>query len=72
MVKRWEPVRVTRATGGSARSVAVVGSEVAFGRVVLLALMAQRSGDRRNPNLAVTIVEVVLLAQGVLAPLRCL
>ena len=44
-----------------------------FADALLLALMAQGSGDRRNSDLAVAIVELGLLALGVfLALLRCL
>src|SRR3972149_1031912 len=57
---------------GGASLVALVGRQVAFGRVVLLALMAHRRGDRGNANLAVAAVEVAVLALGVLALLRCL
>ena len=62
-------VALGRRLGGS---VAVAGSEVAFGRVVLRALMAQCRGDRGNSDLAVAAVEVGILAPGVLALLRCL
>ena len=52
-----EPVRVTPGQR-LGRSVAVVGSEATFGRVVLLALIVQRRDDRGNPDLAVAAVEV--------------
>ena len=53
------------------RSVVVVGSEAAFGCVVLLALILQRRDDRGNPDLAVAAVEVGILAPALLRYLRC-
>src|SRR5450830_850728 len=53
------------------RSVVVVGSEAAFGCVVLLALILQRRDDRGNPDLAVAAVEVGILAPALLRCLRC-
>jgi hypothetical protein len=52
-------------------SVVVVGSEAAFGCVVLLALIVQRRDDRGNPDLAVAAVEVGILALALLRCLRC-
>src|SRR5438552_17745854 len=40
-------------------------------RITLLALVAHRSRDCRNPDLAVAIVEVCVLPRGVLLLLRC-
>ena len=65
-----EPVRVTPGQR-LGRSVAVVGSEATFGRVVLLALILQRRDNRGNPDLAVAAVEVGILAPALLRYLRC-
>ena len=51
-------------------SVAVVGDGAGLVGVALPALVAKRGDNRRNPNLAVTIVEALVLALGVLALLH--
>jgi len=51
--------------------VSIVGVEMGLDRVTLLALMAHRSCDCRNPDLAVAVVEVRVLPGGVLLLLRC-
>ena len=51
-------------------SVAVGGDVVALVDVAISALVAKRGDNRRNPDLAVTIVEALVLALGVLALLR--
>src|SRR6188474_1177496 len=43
-----------------------------FGRVALSTLVAHRRRNGRNPDLAVTVVEVCVFASGVLLLLRCL
>src|SRR5215471_2844136 len=50
--------------------VAVVDLGVRVGFVARLTLMVERRGDRRNPDLAVTLVEVGVLPCGVLLLLR--
>src|SRR5262245_20976596 len=57
--------------GRSDPLVAIVRLEMRFGRVTLFALVTHRSGNRRNPDLAVAIVEVGVLPCGVLLLLRC-
>src|SRR5450759_5725908 len=51
-------------------SVAVVGDVTGLVGVALPALVAKRGDNRRNPDLAITIVEALALALGVLALLR--
>src|SRR6185295_15657345 len=53
-------------------SVAIVRLEVCFGRIALSTLVAHRRRNGRNPDLAVTVVEVCISASGVLLLLRCL
>src|SRR4249920_3350854 len=43
-----------------------------FGHMALSTLVAHRRRNRRNPDLAVTVVEVCVFAPGVLLLLRCL
>ena len=59
------------AAGCAAMSVAIVALEVTLTRIALLALMANRCGNRRDPDFAVTGVEARVLAGGVLLLLRC-
>src|ERR1039458_412156 len=61
---------VTPAAGSPGRSVAVLRDVAGLVGVALLALVANRGGDCRNPDLAVAIVEALVLALGVLALLR--
>src|SRR5450759_5578572 len=51
-------------------SVAVVGDCTGLVGVALPALVAKRGDNRRNSELAITIVEALALALGVLAPLH--
>jgi len=52
--------------------VAVINFVVGLGRIAQLTLVVERGGDRRNPDLAVSIVEIRILPRGVLLLLRCL
>src|ERR1022692_3370928 len=61
---------VTPAAGSLSRSVAVLRDVAGLVGVALLALVANRGGDCRNPDLAVAIVEALVLALEVLALLR--
>src|SRR5262245_7385071 len=45
---------------------------MSFGCLALSTLVAHRRRNGRNPDLAVTVVEVCVLASGVLLLLRCL
>src|SRR5664279_2712260 len=61
---------VKPAAGSPGDSVAVGGDGVALVGVARPALVTERGDYRRNPDLAVTIVEALVLALGVLALLR--
>src|SRR6186997_3556111 len=58
--------------GARGTSVAIVRLEMGFGRMALSTLVAHRRRNGRNPDLAVTVVEVCVLTPGVLLLLRCL
>src|SRR5262245_41692469 len=58
--------------GARGASVAIVRLELGFGRMALSTLVAHRRRNGRKPDLAVTVIEVCVLAPGVLLLLRCL
>ena len=71
MIKFRKPSVYDAAAGARYLLVAVVRLEVSLGGIALLALMANRGSDSRDPDFAVTGVEVVILTGGVLLLLRC-
>ena len=56
--------------GAPGDSVAVVREEARVAGVALFALVAERGDNRRYSDLAITIVEILVMALGVLALLR--
>jgi hypothetical protein len=73
-MESWEPICGIRDAGETARSVAIERDAV-FRQGLLLTLMAKRSGDRGNADLAVAIAELMVLGVlscGILALFRWL
>ena len=65
---KWQkPAFCVRRERRATPSVPIVGLEMGLARVALLALVAYRGGDGRNPDLAVPVVEICCIAARSLA-----